>query len=634
MILLTYNKDVVYQITASRDCVIDFQMIGGGGGRGGGDSHPGSSGYAGVTISGSIPVLSGETIYCAIGSGGYGGASGVRASGGGAGGFSVNNYSGGSGGNAGPSGTSGGGGGGGGASLIWKNGVNGYTNSANILAVAPGGPGGGGGGNYSNGYDNASVNALIPPKSYFAIAATNGAYCDFLNNYGVWNGDGRYVYDVYFPSSKNYTFRLSADNFGYLWLDNGTINGNNDYIGSTPGTGVADYNSYYDFTHYVSAGWHTIDVYGSNWGGPASLAAAIVNNDGSYFWTTRNAYNERTYTTSGRGGHGQDHRGDGGGPGGGGGGYIGGTGGTGPYGDHGAMSGNYGITFLSPDITAANNTLLLDAGAAALGRGGNSDYAGGAGNSGGVVFNSIQTDIKYKTGGNFVSVKQIKYGSTSVKEVYVRSSNAWKRVYGDNIPDITSATAAYNNISGAMTPYAPIPESSSGAGDGGGGGNTGGGGGGDSGGCKIICTKLHELGYLPDYIYEADEKFGQYLRDNDPYAYYGYVKWASVVVDWMENDGPQCMFWIRDKKKRAEAQRKMAIAWARRIATPWAHHMAYMMGAEQTDNKAGRMIMKTGMFISRMIGKYTKTTKPTKNVALGYLMWVTFGVFWLLAGVK
>jgi len=176
---------------------------------------------------------------------------------------------------------------------------------------------------------------------------------------------------------------------------------------------------------------------------------------------------------------------------------------------------------------------------------------------------------------------------------------------------------------------------SSGAIAGGAGGNkTSGGEHGGGGGCKIICTKLHELGYLSDNIYEADERFGQYLRDTDPYAYYGYVRWASVVVDWMDKDGPQCMFWIRDKDKRNQAQRNMAISWARRIATPWAEHMAYIMGVGETDNRAGKLIMKTGMWVSRMIGKYTKTTEPTKSVALGYIMWATFGVFWLLAGVK
>ena len=152
--------------------------------------------------------------------------------------------------------------------------------------------------------------------------------------------------------------------------------------------------------------------------------------------------------------------------------------------------------------------------------------------------------------------------------------------------------------------------------------------------CKIICTKLHDLGYLPDHIYAADELFGEQLRENDPEAYYGYIRWASVVVDWMEKDGPQCMFWIRDKEKRGQAQRNLAISWARRIATPWAQHMAYKMGVEKEDSRAGRAIMKTGLIISRLIGKFSKADKPTKSVATGYAMWAVFGLFYILAGLK
>lgn len=627
MILLTYTKDVVYQITASKNCVVDFQMIGGGGGSGGADRYSGSIGYDGSKLAGSIPLSEGETIYCSLGGGGYGGVSGQGSAAGGAGGFAINGYSGGAGGNAGPAGFSGGGGGGGGASLIWKNGPTAYTSISNILVISPGGPGGGGGGNYGAGYNDARVDSLIVPRSYFPIALSNNRYSTFLNTYGVWNGSGDYTYEVYFPSTGEYFFTLGADNYGGLYLDNSLVV-------ETYGEESA-YQNVWQQSRTVTEGWHTIRLYGANWHGPASIGAAIQKTNGPQIWNSRDSYNPLSYVNLGRGGKGQDHRGDGGGAGGGGGGYAGGTGGTVPIGDVGAMSGNYGPGFFSSSVTLSSNTLLADAGGAELGLG--VSGSGSNGVSGGVAFNSTQLDIKYQSSNNMINVKEVyvRSGNTwsKVPEVYVRDSNTWKRVYGDNIPDLTSTTVLYNNISGMMTPYPPEPETSTTYSDGGYTANdVGTSGGGD--GCKIICTKLHELGYLPDYIYEADEKFGEYLRTNDPYAYYGYVKWASVVVDWMEKDGPQCMFWILDKEKRGEAQRKMAIAWARRIATPWAHHMAYLMGAEKTDNKAGRLIMKTGMFISRMIGKYTKTKEPTKNVALGYLMWVTFGVFWLLAGVK
>jgi hypothetical protein len=151
---------------------------------------------------------------------------------------------------------------------------------------------------------------------------------------------------------------------------------------------------------------------------------------------------------------------------------------------------------------------------------------------------------------------------------------------------------------------------------------------------KIICTKLFELGYLPQEVYTADQQFGEWLRENDPYAYFGYVKWASVVVEWMEKEGPQCMFWIKDKKVRGEKQKALAISWAKRIATPWAQHMAYRMGTLPEDSKAGRMIMKFGLWLSRLIGKTTNTTTNTKSVKLGYSMWAIFGILYILAGVK
>lgn len=156
-------------------------------------------------------------------------------------------------------------------------------------------------------------------------------------------------------------------------------------------------------------------------------------------------------------------------------------------------------------------------------------------------------------------------------------------------------------------------------------------------GCgKIICTKLHELGYLPHNIYEADQRFGEYLRATDPYAYHGYIKWASIVVDWIEkgDNSPQFMFWIRDAEKRKTAQSNLVLSWSRKIATPWAEHMAFRMGALTKDNSAGSRIMKFGLGLSRLVGKHRKSTKPNTSLGLGYALWLVFGVFWLLAGSK
>jgi hypothetical protein len=628
MILLTYTKDVVYQITSSKNCIVNFQMIGGGGGHGGADSYSGSPGYPGLITSGNIALSEGETIYCSIGGGGYSGASGQRSSGGGAGGFAINGYSGGAGGNAGPSGYSGGGGGGGGASLIWKNGATAYNNISNILAVSSGGPGGGGGGRYGAGYGNASVNALVAPRGYYSIALSNNQYTSFLNTYGVWDGNGDYTYEVYFPPVGQglFTFQLSADNYGAIYV--------NDYLVVQTQGGEAAYQSVWTGAYATVPGWKTVRIHAQNWGGPASVAAAIKTEYGNIIWTTRESYNSLSYTSLGRGGKGQDHRGDGGGAGGGGGGYSGGTGGTAPSGDEGGMSGNYGPKFLSSNpslVTAADNTLLADAGGSGLGLGGPSNYIDGAG--GGIAFDSTQLDIKYQSSNAMINIKEVyvRSGSTwnKVPEVYVKDSNTWKRVYGDNIPNVASTTVAYNNISGMMTPYPPPPDSPLRAEDVESGGYTaepaGAPAAGD--GCKIICQKLAEMGFFDSAMNKADQEFGVMLRDQDPDAFNGYLRWAQPVVDLLEGKGSVrfrkiVLFWVQDEQRRQQIQSNIVACYLDVIARPWAEEMAYRMKAEgySKSNPAGRFIMNIGLPMCRSIGRFNKHRESP--------MWLKTALIW------
>lgn len=135
-------------------------------------------------------------------------------------------------------------------------------------------------------------------------------------------------------------------------------------------------------------------------------------------------------------------------------------------------------------------------------------------------------------------------------------------------------------------------------------------GGGDScncgGGPCIICTKLYELGLMDEETYKADQEFGKYLRSYDPDTYWGYIKWASIVVDWMSGKTPNVMFWIRDPEKRREIEKKLSIKIAHRIATPWAEHMQFLMGRKEKDNKVGKLIMSVGVPISKFIRKLPK----------------------------
>lgn len=152
-------------------------------------------------------------------------------------------------------------------------------------------------------------------------------------------------------------------------------------------------------------------------------------------------------------------------------------------------------------------------------------------------------------------------------------------------------------------------------------------------GCKIICTKLFEYGLLPAHIYQADQEFGLKLQQKDPIAYQGYIRWAKVVVNWMEETGPNFMFWVRNKEKRAKAQRNFFIKLTRHIATPWAYHMAYLMGYEPKDNFAGKLIMRSGLFISKLVGK-NKSAEVIRPFTSYFLLVVLGCYFSLLASIS
>lgn len=114
------------------------------------------------------------------------------------------------------------------------------------------------------------------------------------------------------------------------------------------------------------------------------------------------------------------------------------------------------------------------------------------------------------------------------------------------------------------------------------------GGGGGGGGGKIICTKLHELGAMPDDIYEADQAFGALLLAQSPETYAGYAAWAQHVVRWMGRDD-----WFGALVRRA----------AHAIATPWSIAMAEEMGLPVKSSWFGRALLRHGLQLCRFIGQ-------------------------------
>jgi DNA repair exonuclease SbcCD ATPase subunit len=92
---------------------------------------------------------------------------------------------------------------------------------------------------------------------------------------------------------------------------------------------------------------------------------------------------------------------------------------------------------------------------------------------------------------------------------------------------------------------------------------------------KIICNELYNQGFLPQHIWNADERYGEMMYEKDPRLVLGYMMWAKNVVKYMKAK-PQNTKWIYMMVK------------------PWTEHMAYEVGTLQKDNWIGKLIHNVG----------------------------------------
>lgn len=164
-----------------------------------------------------------------------------------------------------------------------------YTDT--YLSVTPGqtisytiGDGGAGGAaqqNGSNGQQSVFNGTIIAPGGYgggvlnsYSTGSTNGAWSSLLNSNSIWNGNGDYYWNLYFPATQDYQFNLAIDNYGTLYVDDVEI------------VYAPSFNSVWSATTEITQGWHTIKITGTNTGGPAAIGATITQT-GTVIWTTR-----------------------------------------------------------------------------------------------------------------------------------------------------------------------------------------------------------------------------------------------------------------------------------------------------------------------------------------------------------
>ena len=139
---------------------------------------------------------------------------------------------------------------------------------------------------------------------------------------------------------------------------------------------------------------------------------------------------------------------------------------------------------------------------------------------------------------------------------------------------------------------------------------------------KIICAKLYEFGLMDYRVWLADQQYGEWLKKHDRSVYKGYIKWARIVTSWMDGNGPDYLVWIKDKELRATEQKRTSTEWAQKIGTPWAEHMAFLMGALPNDNLKGRVIMTIGRPICKLVNILPKRANP--GTLTTWMMWSMF----------
>jgi hypothetical protein len=237
----------------------DGRSGGNGGGAGGGNRGQGYFGGAGPATDGNRGggTFSDPTGGAGGGGGGdtnFGQPTDISGSNGGNGGFGVQNSI-------------------TGTALYYSGGGGGGKSAYNAGSNGTGGSGvGGNGGGQDSPFQGAATNTVIWSTLNLGGVSreSNGAYCGFLNSYGVSDGGGlsRDV-TINFPQTGTYSFEFSVDNYGSVSLD-GTkiydVEGENNYQSSSA------------VTRTVTAGNHTLSIRGYNLGddNPFSMGVAIT----------------------------------------------------------------------------------------------------------------------------------------------------------------------------------------------------------------------------------------------------------------------------------------------------------------------------------------------------------------------
>ena len=101
----------------------------------------------------------------------------------------------------------------------------------------------------------------------------------------------------------------------------------------------------------------------------------------------------------------------------------------------------------------------------------------------------------------------------------------------------------------------------------------------------IICTEMYNQGFMPQFIYDMDSKFGDIVLQKNPAIMYGYWIWAQPIVN---------------KLKTSKSFSKFVYNY---FVKDWSEYMAYEMGVLPKQNYKGKFLHKFGEKFSILVYK-------------------------------
>jgi hypothetical protein len=115
-----------------------------------------------------------------------------------------------------------------------------------------------------------------------------------------------------------------------------------------------------------------------------------------------------------------------------------------------------------------------------------------------------------------------------------------------------------------------------------------------SGGMSVMCTLMHDFGYLEDDVFNADTLFGHLIADNHPEILIGYHAWAKPLTAFLRNNA-------------------IYIPLFAYIVQAWAYEMAEQFGIVKNRSTfkrlLGKIVMTLGKPLCGFIGNIILSTQ-------------------------